>query len=564
MKKKQIALSLTIIGVILFGFSMGFIYYNDRALSKGEPIEFTANETDVLRGTYYEGSKDAGIILLEGFGSDQITCKSVTSEFVNLGFHVMTFDFSGHGRSLGTLTFDNAQTDRLANQTIAAKELFKTLSGLDYADILLWGHSMGARVALQSQTYDPNPIGGLILFGVQVTLGQNIQSDFFTGVNDSELEWVQSLDSDNPGADILIVTGTLDDILPPSAANALFDKLGGETATYNRELVVLDWLFHNYEVYSPDAIAIAMNWSVEELGLEADPGYRANIALMRKVFWGTSLIGLFLMTICGGIYLGDRSRKDKSQKDTNGAEEGERENDLLDIVRIESMRDFIVEKLKGWLIAIPFIIGIMAGLSIVPGGVPVFNLIYVAFIGGYGILYLIRYKKGKVGGLRGRLDSLIPEEDKTFNKGVFYGLVTAFLLGFFAVLFANSGIYFVFPLNNRLIWLFISAFFTVPGYLIAQLEMKILNGTSESKPKHLLILNLIGLFPFFFYLILFLILRSYSGMLGGVQGVIIMLFVISSGYLVSKISKNLLLTAIFQSILIQMLVLPQGVLFGIF
>lgn len=552
LKKTKIMLLITLLGVLALGVSIGTIYYNDMELSKGIPVEFMANESDVLRGTYYEGTKDAGIILLEGFGSDQVTCKSVASEFVQLGFHVMTFDFSGHGRSLGTLRFDNAETNRLANQTIAAKEVFKTLSGLEYDEILLWGHSMGARVALQSQTFDPNPIEGLILFGIQVNLVGNIQSSFFTGVNDSALAWVQSLDLDTPSANLIIITGTLDDICTPEAATALYNKLGGDAATFDRELVVLDYLFHNYEVYSPSAITIAMNWAVTELNLESNPDYVATGAFARKICWIFSLIGLFMMTIGGGMYLNQYSPSIFSP-DIHG-------------LKITSMKKFILDKLKGWVYALPIILGIMFVLFVVPGGVPVFNLIYVAFIGGYGILYLIRYKRNRVGGLSGELKAIIDAEDKKFNERIIYGVIAATLLTVFAILFANTGIYFVFPMNNRLIWLFISTLFTIPGYLIAQLEMQLLNTVrkKEKSIKHIILLNVIGLFPFFLYLILFLSLQSYSGMLGGLQGVIIMLFVIASGYLVNEISKNMLVTAVFQALLIQLLVLPQGVLFGIF
>lgn len=69
------------------------------------------------------------MILLEGFGSDQMTMTSLASEFARSGWHVFTFDFSGHGRSPSTLTFDNAQTELLANQALSALEEFKLQSG---------------------------------------------------------------------------------------------------------------------------------------------------------------------------------------------------------------------------------------------------------------------------------------------------------------------------------------------------------------------------------------------------------------------------------------------------
>jgi esterase/lipase len=94
---------------------------------------------DRLVGTYYPGTQPNGVLLLEGFGSDQVTMTSLSSEFAGSGWSVFTFDFSGHGRSPGTLTFDNAQTDRLAHQAIAALQQFTQLSGLKPSKSLLSG-----------------------------------------------------------------------------------------------------------------------------------------------------------------------------------------------------------------------------------------------------------------------------------------------------------------------------------------------------------------------------------------------------------------------------------------
>jgi pimeloyl-ACP methyl ester carboxylesterase len=63
--------------------------------------------------SYFPGRQGHGVLLLKGFGSDQVTITSLASQFPQVGWHVFTFDFSGHGRSPGALTFDNAQTDRL-------------------------------------------------------------------------------------------------------------------------------------------------------------------------------------------------------------------------------------------------------------------------------------------------------------------------------------------------------------------------------------------------------------------------------------------------------------------
>ncbi|MBN1666476.1 MAG: hypothetical protein JW862_05290 [Anaerolineales bacterium] len=111
---------LTLVNVLLVLGGIGGITIGDRPLSTGRLITVTDPAGEKLAATYYPGTKAAGLILLEGFGSDQITMRSAASEFVRDGVHVLTFDFRGHGRSPGALSFDTAATDRLAQQAIAS------------------------------------------------------------------------------------------------------------------------------------------------------------------------------------------------------------------------------------------------------------------------------------------------------------------------------------------------------------------------------------------------------------------------------------------------------------
>ncbi len=558
---KKLFLIISLIGLSLSAISLSLIYYEDQRLNQGTIIQFQDTNGDLLIGTYYPGTIEAGIILNIGFGSDQIAFKGIASEFARLNFHVFTYDFSGHARSPGKLGFDNAATDRLAKQLLVAKDLFKSLSGLNDSQILLLGHSMGARVALQSTTIDTNNVSGLILLGAQVNLGTNVQSDFFTGVNDNEIEWIQNLSATNPHTNILLITGSWDDILTPDAANLLYNKLGGASSPYIRNLVIFSFLFHNYEIYSYEAITHALNWGVEILGLELNPNYTADSILLRTILWTTSLIGLFVFIIFGIIYLG------KSQRFTpqeNGKEQEIIKNSKANEVMIVKIKRFLLGKLALWLLALPILIGLFALFIFIPIGVPVFNLIYVGFIGAYGILLLILYSRGKVPGSEGALKIHLRINKSHFNKRTLIGIIISLLLIIIGVIFANSGIYYVFPLNERLIWLIILTLFISPGFYIAQKETKYIKDSFAEKNYYLLYSTIIGYIPFIILIIFYLALGSFSGMLGSIQGLIILFFVILGGTLIMKISNNLLLTTIFQSFLIQFLTLPTGVIFAFF
>jgi hypothetical protein len=144
------------------------------------------------------------------------------------------------------------------------------------------------------------------------------------------------------------------------------------------------------------------------------------------------------------------------------------------------------------------------------------------------------------------------------------GIIIAFVLIILSVIFANSGIYYVFPFNERFIWLIILTIFILPGFYIAQKETRYIKNSYSAKNYYLVYSTLIGYIPFVILLLFYLALGSFSGMLGSVQGLIILLFVIIGGILIMRISKNLLLTIVFQSFLIQFLTLPTGVIFAFF
>ncbi|MBE2225385.1 MAG: alpha/beta fold hydrolase, partial [Anaerolineae bacterium] len=284
-------------GVMLVG-ALVWLYVSDGALRNGRsaPIPLVDKNLE-LAAVYYPGTQEAGLILLQGFGSDQVAMHSMASEFAQAGVHVLTFDFTGHGRSPGGIGFDNAQTDDLARQFLAATQQFEAASGLNADQIILMGHSMGARVALQAMTMSDDPALGLILLGAQVNLTPNQQAEVFTGVSDTDLVWVQSLNATQPATDVLLITGAWDDILPPAAAQMLLDQLtgGGSEAGFSRKLVVFNALVHNYEIYSPRVLGLAKSWAGERWGLVLPDA--APTAAQRIPLWLEGLAGLFLLTL---------------------------------------------------------------------------------------------------------------------------------------------------------------------------------------------------------------------------------------------------------------------------
>ncbi|MFN2302724.1 MAG: alpha/beta hydrolase, partial [Anaerolineales bacterium] len=539
------------------------------SISDGLP----APNGDNLVGTYLPGSVEIGVLMLEGFGSDQIAMRPAASLFQKAGAHIFTFDFSGHGRSSGGLGFDNAVTDRLAYQVLAAKEIFQEQSGLSSDQIILFGHSLGARVALQSAILDPQPPAALVLLGTQVNLGINRQAAFFTGTNDGDLAWVQSLSAQIPKTDLLLLSGSWDDILTPEAAQALQEKLlsGPNTvgSTYTRRLIIVPHLFHNYEIYSTSLLKQAAA-QLEDLTLL---NFQGQISLINYYLFGAlTLLGLLgsitilsLQQQQGILSLeqqqGILSLNQQQTQDSPAAQETS--------TRIIDPKKFFKAKAILWLAALPVALLLTGLFFLLPLNLPVLNMIYGGFIGGYGMLMLILYRRGKVPGTQGRLAFNSAQNPTThfFKEDNFWiGLTLWMVILGVCILFTRSGLFYVIPANQRLTWLLLFSPFTAIGFWIGDREASMLTifrqETGRKLPWSNLMLSLIGLMPFILYAIVMGILGSTSGMIGGLQGLLVLAIVLLTGKALKNFINQPWLIAILEAFLLYALVLPQGVLFA--
>lgn len=561
---KPLAIFLTILGLLLALGSIAAVADLDRPLAFPESVSFTDTNGDRLVGTHFSGRLGWGVLLLEGFGSDQVTMTSLASEFSGGGWHIFSFDFSGHGRSPGTLAFDNARTDRLAGQALAALKEFQRVSGLLPEQILVVGHSLGARVALQAATMNPERTMGLVLLGTQVNLSTNVQSEFFTGTSDTDLPWVQALGPQNPPVPVLLVSGEWDDILTPAGAGLLFSKLTAsryvlqgnwyrsdvaQTAvTSTREQFIEPTLVHNYEPFSARVMARIDEWLRSRLNswLAGSRGPETRVWA-----WIIGFTGMVL-ALAG------------AEKWVKAGQAGESERPEA---QVANLRRFLWGKLLLWLGALPVAAGLGSIFFFIPLGKPVLNLIYVGFIGGYGLLLSVLYGRGKMPGVQGRLwpGGSLPfrfrqEVARLARDWKRLGVVLVITAGalLLTAAYARTGWFYVFPINLRLVWLLIFTPFTAVGFWIGLKEAQMLPGWRGAQE----VLTLIGLLPFFLYTILMAVLGSLSGMIGGLQGLLILWLVLVFGSLIQAVGRRQWLAALCMAVLLYWLILPQGVLFG--
>ncbi len=525
-----------------------------RSFSQARKVTFEEPGGDVLHASYISGTQPLGVLILEGFGSDQITMRPATSVFINAGFHIFSFDFSGHGRSSGGLGFDNAATDRLAQQVLTAKDQFISLSGLKDDQILYFGYSMGARVALQAAVLNLSPPPVLILLGTQINLEPNVQASFFTGTDDTTLDWVQALSAQVPESHVILLSGSWDDIITPQASQALLQKLTSGTQSSNpefsRQMKIIPGLVHNYEIYSVRLLQ-QMADHLEELGLVHwdKPVSLTNFYL----YGGLSLIGFLGMIVTIPIILVKINQGPSSDQQSSN---------------IQHLRKFLRGKLLLWLAAVPVAVLLASLFFLLPMDLPVFNMIYVGFIGGYGILMVGLYLTGKVPGTVGKWKHKLMTTSGALRKNgknFWLGILLWISILLVSILITRSGLFYVIPTNQRLLWVIVFSPFTAIGFWVSAKESRMLKTflTSSTHKKKMadFLRTLIGLVPFFLYTILMGILGSTSGMIGGLQGLLILIIIVQTGSILTRFINKAWITASLQSILLYILILPQGVLF---
>lgn len=541
MKRLKPAHWLAITGVLAIAIGVAGLLLLDRPLRDRQRLTLTTPDGDPLAAIYYPGTTPSGVLLLEGFGADQETLRSIAREFVVDGVHVFTFDYPGNGRSPGALTYDNAATDRLSGQVQAAMVTFQDVSGLQANEITWMGHSLGARVALQSSVLGPQHPRGLILLGAQINLGTNAQSEFFTGVSDADLDWVERLGPETPPVPIALYTGAWEDILTEEGAQLLMAQLCGAPVSAcagppAREWVRYDALVHNYEIYSSRLLRDA---EAHVVGTPTSAGARA--AACRIALWLVTIAGIFT-TLAGGLGM--------VRPSTDGRP----------AIHVANARRLVWAKLWLWLPALPLSAVVMALYVLIPLPSPTFNLIYGGFLGGYGLLLLLLYLLGRMPGVEGRMRR--PKPPQMTLRG--WGLALGFNVALFAtvIVLYRSGLGLVPPVGARWLWVWIFTPLTALGFWLGALESDALRLAAPDRPAYRFWATIFGLVPFFLYVALMGALGSTSGMLGALVSLLVLILSLMQGEITRGWSGSALLAAGLQSLLIYCLILPTGALFA--
>ena len=546
---------LTLFVVIIVLLCIVSLFVLNEPLRNNENLRYTTDSGDAISATYYPGTRSWGVMILEGFGSDQIAMKTMTTEFVRLGYHGFTFDYTGHGRSEGSIGFDNAETDNLALQVIDALDQFTKMSSLEISNIIVVGHSLGARVALQVQTMINSQFAGIVLVGAQISLVTNTQSEFFTGVTDLDIPWIQSLNPETIPNPILMITSTWDDILPPEAARLLFQKLTNVTIgsedqyqlvvdSVIKELTIYQRILHSFETYAPKIISQMVTWVNDITQVENEENISQNV-LFKVIAWIVGSISFLVLPIVLSRY------------DDNNIIQGE---SMLDTLMLENYNKFIIWKFLLWILGLPIAILLFVPLFFLPFDLPVFSLTILGFISGYGVINYLLYRLGRFPGVGTSQDAVSNHSGTSDQNAVLISMGFSLIYFVGVAILSNTGINVTYPINQRLVWLFVFTVINAFAYYTGNSELIWFYKLNRpGRDYRLLLLN--ALLPFILLTIFYIALSSLSGIQGNIVNLVKYGLTLSLGWYVQKKGNNVLVTSFLQSFLLQFLILPQGALF---
>lgn len=521
-------------GLLLMAIAMCMSLYMSYPTLKGESISFVSSYKDKdvdIKGTYYESQNGYVVVVCPGYSCDRTKWRPVADMFKKDGYGVLLFDYSGQGASSGMIGFDNAKTDDIPCQIDDAIQYVHKTYDVEYQKIILLGHSMGGRAILRL-LYDYNNPAAVtkltkkdiplaVLLSPEVNYNYNAQASLFAGTSDeSEYPWKDYSKKDTGNTKICLFGSYSDDIVSAEDIVKISERTGAEP-------VIERGVLHSYMMYSPKFLKLIKK-SVEDFtGIKAT--YNTSVASLNYVIWVLSLLGLNLFikgntVTVNNIYNG-----------------------------ITDKKKFVISKLLLWIPGMIVAVLVCSLCVVLPFGSPVMNLPYMNFICGYGIVMALSYRFKWVKGV-----NIIKEKTETeFNlKSI---LLTVFVF-IYVIIILRTNMYRLVPLNYRLFWLLFCGILMSIGYYISSCERDMIDDG-----KLLFIYNIIQYIPLFLLVGFYLVLKSYSGMIGQIQNMIFMYMVcVPLGDYIRSKTNNRLLSALASSMLFQLFMITSAALIAIF
>ena len=537
-----------------------------------KPVSLEASLWEVSDAEY-------AVLICPGYSCDRQKWRPFADLFVSNGYTTMSFDYSGQGASSGTIGFDNAKTDKIPMLIDDAIAELCQITGLDARHVILVGHSMGGRAILRLlddynnpaalTTVEKKEIGNAILLSPEVNYEFNAQASLFAGTSDAvEEPWLSYSEKSIAGTNLYLYGSTADDIVFEEDVLAIFEHAGGKDAPESGKwsavqttdagskltIGITSGVLHSYEMYSPK-FAAYVNDALQDIS-GRDSVYPAWKFHLVYVGWGLGLVGLFLTLADLNHDKTDLYERAKNA-DLDVGDVYER------VITLEKPSLFLGFKMLMWIPGL-IVAALICCLTVcAPFGSPVMNTPYMCCIAGYGLVMLWAYRKGRFKGTCGKLAAPhlgVKVQGKELAETI--GIVILFCFYVWYVMHATM--YRLIPWNYRIFWVLFATVIMTVGYYVSGCEADMLEQAKADRKVRLLY-NLIQYVPLFGLVGFYLFLRSYSGLIGQVQNMVLMyIFCIPLGNYFRKRTGNRILGAMLTAFLFQTLMITSAALISMF
>ncbi len=217
---------------------------------KGQDISATAEDGNVVPGTYYANGSDKCAILVHGAGGDRVFNSPVAEAYLERGFDVITYDQRGHGQNPDEkVTFGiHESLDVKALVAYARNDLGKS-------EVIVHGQSMGGQTtALYASNVTPgeadaadavicdSPVPGMesflrLMFGDGPEGAYSPMSNYLIATSKIYMKLFKGIDYDdgdtvkvveNDKLPTLIIVSDQDDICLPDMVEEVYENVGTE------------------------------------------------------------------------------------------------------------------------------------------------------------------------------------------------------------------------------------------------------------------------------------------------------------------------------------------------
>jgi len=185
-------------------------------------------------------SKKTGVLLyLHGNGENIGANVERAMKFHHLGLDVLLIDYRGYGHSQGKFPKES----QVYQDAQAAWDYLVKKQSISPQDIIVYGHSLGGAIAIDLAVKNPS-FRGLIVESTFTSMRDMVDHQGIYGLLPADLLLTQKFNSKNKVQDlnmpILLIHGTLDEVVPAYMSQVLFDIITG-----SKQLFIVPDADHN-------------------------------------------------------------------------------------------------------------------------------------------------------------------------------------------------------------------------------------------------------------------------------------------------------------------------------